>query len=62
MAVAVSAAVEETSKDVLHPSVGNSSARAKKRTCFVIARLGSCHFDSSSHNPEGSDATAAGGG
>ena len=33
-------------------SVGNSSARAKKRTCFVIARFGVSDFESSSHNPE----------
>ena len=52
MAVAVWAVAEETSKDVLSPSVGDSSARAKKRTCFMIARLGSCHFESGSHNPE----------
>ena len=42
----------ETSKDVLRRFVGNSSARAKKHTCFMIARLGVSDFESSSHNPE----------
>ena len=42
----------ETSKDVLRPFVGGSSVRAKQRTHFLIARLGSWHFESSSHNPE----------
>ncbi len=43
---------EETGNDVLSPSVGDSSVRTEKRTCFVIARFAVCHFESSSHNPE----------
>ena len=53
MATAVREPTDEAIKDVLRLFVGNSSARAKKRTCLVIARLSSWRFESSSHNPEG---------
>jgi len=43
----------KTSKDVSGRFVGNSSARAKKHCCLVIARLGVSDFESGSHNPEG---------
>ena len=46
-------AVVETSKDGLRLFIGGSSVRAKQSTYFLIARLGSWHFESSSHNPEG---------
>ena len=52
MATAVREPTDEAIKDVLRLFVGNSSARAKKHTCFVIASLGSCYLESSSHNPE----------
>ena len=52
MATAVREPTDEAIKDVLRLFVGNSSARAKKHTCLVIAGLGVSDFESSSHNPE----------
>ena len=52
----------EFEKTCFEVSVGGWSAQRGENTCFLIACFGFLEPELSAHNPEGNEATAAGGG